>query len=483
MPFTCIIRCLVVTICCSSIGVPLSWSQLAALEPPVPGRMEISRADLDSSGFSTIGDRMRSLPIVSGPSLSSVDTGTSFTPGVSSVNLRGLGNHQGLVLLNRRRMVPYASPGFNGFQTVIDFSSIPKSAVESIEILKTGASGIHGENATSGVININLLRYFEGVEARFGMGDSVYAGGLELNFSTIGGFQAGRLNMVLTIDYRHRDPIYARHVPWTKTVDGRAIGGFDSRSSANISANVRGLDPAAYLIDPAGNPWDPGNQRFPSGRASLMNLPEAFAADALPGSGITPALEDFDGTNKLYNFQERTGLFPKEENLSLFSRLGFSLFDHLEAYLEASFFRQDMEVEAAPTPAFFRQDMGDSPQGTLVMPAGNPYNPFGVDLTDLRWRIVQAGNRINDMEVETPRILLGLEGNLPIGNWTFDTAGLYTESKVTNLNRNSVFDSSLQSALNGVIIDGELLYANPFGLSDERVIDYISGNKPHLRPI
>ena len=71
-------------------------------ETPAPV-IRLSTADFESTGFSTLGDAVRAMPIMNGTSLTSVDAGTSFTPGVSSFNLRGLGNNNTLVLINGRR--------------------------------------------------------------------------------------------------------------------------------------------------------------------------------------------------------------------------------------------------------------------------------------------------------------------------------------------------------------------------------------------
>ena len=93
------------------------------LETPSPV-LVISREELDATGFATVGDALRALPIVNGQSLTSTDAGTSFTPGVSSLNLRGLGNNNTLALINGRRAALYPSPGFNGFQSVFDYNSV-----------------------------------------------------------------------------------------------------------------------------------------------------------------------------------------------------------------------------------------------------------------------------------------------------------------------------------------------------------------------
>src|SRR4051812_27593211 len=83
----------------------------------------ISRNTLDMSGYTTVGEALRNLSFVSGSSLIPTGSNNSFTPGASTINLRGLGNNNVLVLLNGRRSAPLSTPGFNGLQTVFDLNS------------------------------------------------------------------------------------------------------------------------------------------------------------------------------------------------------------------------------------------------------------------------------------------------------------------------------------------------------------------------
>ncbi len=79
----------------------------------------------------------------------------------SSINLRGLGEGQTLMLVDGRRLANVSS-GFSPGQP--NLNGIPLSAVERIEILPTTASAIYGGSATGGVINIILRRGYEGGE-------------------------------------------------------------------------------------------------------------------------------------------------------------------------------------------------------------------------------------------------------------------------------------------------------------------------------
>lgn len=77
----------------------------------------------------------------------------------SSLDLRGLGANQTLVLVDGHRV---AGVAVAGTPQQPDISGIPLSAVERVEVLPSSASGIYGGNATGGVINVILKRNYSG---------------------------------------------------------------------------------------------------------------------------------------------------------------------------------------------------------------------------------------------------------------------------------------------------------------------------------
>jgi iron complex outermembrane recepter protein len=80
---------------------------------------------------------------------------------------------------------------------------------------------------------------------------------------------------------------------------------------------------------------------------------------------------------------------------------------------------------------------------------------------------------------DTPRLVAGLEGRIN-ENWSWEAAALYTKTQTSNTNAGTVFDDLLQDALNGVVIDGHLLHANPFGPNHPWLIDYMTAENPNV---
>ena len=126
----------------------------------------------------------------------------------SSVNLRGLGAAQTLILVNGRRaprvsanLGSQSNGGFN-FQQA-DINGIPLASIERIEVLPATASGIYGGGATGGVINIITRRDFRGGEVELQYGDTFDADFNEYRIDASYGFalENGRTNVLITGSY------------------------------------------------------------------------------------------------------------------------------------------------------------------------------------------------------------------------------------------------------------------------------------------
>ena len=102
------------------------------------------------------------------------------TDTVRPATLRGLGPDQSLVLVNSKRRHAAALVNVNGTvgrgSSAVDLNTIPMAAVQSVEVLRDGASAQYGSDAIAGVINVILRRASEGGNATvsYGQRDTEY---------------------------------------------------------------------------------------------------------------------------------------------------------------------------------------------------------------------------------------------------------------------------------------------------------------------
>jgi len=111
----------------SSLGVENAMNQLPQY---VPAQTQFSSTDVQPSAFNT--------------------------PGIATLNLRGIGSNRNLVLIDGRRAQPANA------QLVVDINSIPSAAIESVEVISGGASAVYGADAMGGVTNFILKKNFQG---------------------------------------------------------------------------------------------------------------------------------------------------------------------------------------------------------------------------------------------------------------------------------------------------------------------------------
>lgn len=146
--------------------VVVTGTHIHGIETPTTFVETYSRADIDSSGYLTTQDFVRSIPqnFKGGDNGASEDGFVGSTQGLSNIesasgiDLRGFGTSSTLVLLNGHRVAP-ADSG-----TAVDVSMIPLSAIDHIEVLTDGASAIYGSDAVGGVVNFSLRKDYSGAE-------------------------------------------------------------------------------------------------------------------------------------------------------------------------------------------------------------------------------------------------------------------------------------------------------------------------------
>ncbi|PQA89601.1 TonB-dependent receptor [Hyphococcus luteus] len=155
------------------------------------------REDILNSGQTTLSGFLRTIP----QNLSSEISGLT---GDRSIDLRGLGDENTLVLINGRRVSAGSLSGVGA----ADVSAIPSSMVERIEILPDGASAIYGADAVGGVVNIILRDDVRGAETDLLWGTSTQGGGTQYRASQSLGAGWGSGNAIVNYTFDKQKPVF-----------------------------------------------------------------------------------------------------------------------------------------------------------------------------------------------------------------------------------------------------------------------------------
>lgn len=345
-----------------------------------------ARSDIERSGAQTLGELLKFVPAVIGNSTSTAISNGG--DGTATVTLRGLPASNTLILVNGRRV---ANDGLAGES--VDLNSISPAAVERVEILKDGASAIYGSDAIAGVVNIIMKRDFHGVLAESHYGEAS-RGDLTTTTQTLQygtGFRDGGL--FFSASHYEQEPLFSRDRGVSRSADTRALGGSDQRSSATPDARVVLPDGRTLIADAAG--------------------------------GYRPATGE-----DLFDFQAFTSAVVPMRRSSLYANTSYDLNEQVTTLLELTYLRTSANATLAPTPVFTAFE-----QNPITIAADNPFNPFGVELTDVRRRLVEFPARQQRNEAEVARVSAIVEGLY--ADWHWDAGYSWSRNEasetVTNL--------------------------------------------------
>ena len=316
----------------------------------------LDQQTLSRAGTTSVADAIRS---VSADNAGSIPTGFQggFSAGGAAVSLRGLGVSSTLVLIDGLRSTnfPLNDDGHNAY---VDLNSIPFSIVDSVEVLKDGASSTYGAEAIGGVVNIKLKQQFTGlagaVEAGVAEGGygARYRGNLTAGF---GDYEATGWNVFVNGEYQRDGRISVQDVGFPfNTTDLSSIGLADqntadsSLTTATVNAVVRRTT-QSNLNDP----FTGGSAA--TGTYTTLNLNNCSGgtytvAGASGGTGCKH--------NNTYEFAQ---VQPFQERFSFTGRLSMRLSDDVEAYVLGSYSHSQVNIRATAPAIRQRQPYGAPP--------------------------------------------------------------------------------------------------------------------------
>ncbi len=355
----------------------------------------ISSPDMELSGAQTLGELLKFVPAVAGNAASTAISNGG--DGTATVTLRGLPSSNTLVLINGRRV---ANDGLAGES--VDLNSISPAAVERIEILKDGASAIYGSDAIAGVVNVIMKQDFHGflVETFYGEAE---AGDLRTQTQTLQ-YGTGLPNgsFFISGSFYDQQPIFSRDRDVSQNADSRPLGGTDQRSSATPSARIT----------------------LPDGNVVILD------------EGVYRPATDQD----LFNYQAyTTAVVPLERN-SIYSNFSYDFNERVTGLVEVSYLKTTADAELAPTPIFTAFE-----QIPLTVASSNIYNPFDVDIEDIRRRLLEFPSRLQQNEAKSRRFSVTIEGLYEKWNWEVNYNWSYSEA--TETSRSIVNADNLQRGL------------------------------------
>ncbi|MCD7097195.1 TonB-dependent receptor [Stenotrophomonas sp. MMGLT7] len=452
---------------------------------------------LDTQQIEAIGavsgdDLYRAIPQMGDVSFSGTNGGNSsnYARGdIASVNLRGLGVGNTLVLINGRRTVVHpTSQADDQLVPVLTYNAnaIPVDNLSRVEVLLDGAAAIYGTDAVAGVVNNVLRDDVDGgsISVQRGVGEGTDQRDFRINGLVGKNSKDLRGNVSLAFSYYQTTGLNSLDQDWTGSADrrpdfvGTGFEGYstlDNRSTTsswgNFTTGTRVTQDGSAITSAAG-----AFHVQPDSNA-------ACASDIADGLCIGTGAKATAGADRNLRSDAQTqwplSVRPDVHRLNLFLTSKYDLDNGITFFSELGLYRSESSSLQSPV-----NSISSLP---VTVPASNYWNPFGATylsdgtLNPNRLSGLNVGadgvpvtissyafERPTRIEVTNTQLrgLVGLRGQALGFDW--ESALLYSSAKVRD-EQDAVSMTLFQQAL----ADGSASAYNPFcgGCNDSEALD------------
>jgi len=427
--------------------IVVTGSLIRQSSTPSPTDVLDSKA-LQTRAIVNASELVRALPANAGSEAQVDSLNQVLTAGTAQFNLRNLGLGSTLVLINGRRQTLSALASTDG-STFVDINSrVPLISVQRVETVKDGGAATYGSDAVAGVINFITRRKVDRPE--FTGRINFIDGARQYDIEGIAGFELGGGDLVIAGSYYSSTRLATTERRFTQAKT------FGRPTWHSVSSYGQ---PGSFFL--------PSQKRF---------VPDPDCTNAaFPDSYRNSATDTFCR----FDFSGFYDIIPKEERAQGFASYNVALNDTTHLNLEGAYAYTNSKTTSSPSFPI----LSISP----VVPASNPYNPFGEDvLFRGRLRGSSYGPTITTNRYNTFRLAAALDGQLA-QVWTWSVASTFSQQTAL-YDKADTISSRFQNALRGlggpncnpatgVPGVGSCSYVNVFGSSQ---LNPASANSPEL---
>jgi outer membrane receptor protein involved in Fe transport len=346
-------------------------------------------------------------------------------------------------------------------------------------------------------VNIIMRKDFVGAEVTAFYGNSSSTDTAEQDYAFFGGAASGKARATVGLTYSARNALAARDRSFSKDADltdaykakdpakynyGLALGlNPDLRSSTGPYATVgvptsaqlaaNGLTTAAIRNPLTGTTATvlPGTGGVPQG---MLGSSSVFASvpfgSANPGrptaAQFVPRSFVQGPLSNLYNFQEFVWLVPKTTRQGVNATFDYDLTKTLVFHSELAYQRNESETHLAPPPISTAND------NSILVPASNYYNPFGIPLA-FTYRPIEVGPRIANILSKSSGWLGSLKGTA--GRFDYEFGCNYNTNDSRDTTTNALSESRVRAALARNTPDALNIFGGPNFKNDPATINSI----------
>jgi iron complex outermembrane receptor protein len=414
----------------------------------------VSAETLQQTGATRVEDMLNSLPQVFASQGSNIVNGSD---GTATINLRGLDAKRTLVLVNGLRLGP-GDPRSGGAS---DVNMIPADLIDSVDVLTGGASSVYGADAVAGVVNFKLNDHFEGVKL-------IANGGLYQHHNNNQDFVQDAIT-------NYNAETGNAFAPAPSHVTGGAdkeltflagINSPDGKGNATFYASYRNINSviqSKYAVSACSlnSGYATSTGKVGCGGSGTTNPARFFQIGTdgtqLNDNTLTPggALTPYSNAHA-FNYGPLNYFQRPDERWTTGAFIHYDFNEHASVYASTMFMDDRSVAQIAPSGAF---------QTVFNVPCTNPYLTAeevgawcggnsaltgaapGTTNLYIGRRLVEGGNRQDDLEHTDFRLTVGVKGMI-IDGWDYDASFQFSQVNLSDTYYNDVSKVKIQNALN-----------------------------------
>lgn len=426
--------------------IEVTGSRIKRADMETSSPIQITSAeDIKVSGFTRVEDMLNTLPQIEASSTAFQANGAS---GRAGVDMRGLGSHRTLVLINGRRMAPGG-----GSSGAADLNAIPSALVKRVEVMSGGGSSTYGADAVAGVVNFVMDNEFEGFKIDLGASgfqhnnDNEYVQDLmdkrgfeydegntgidgtsfNLDVTAGGSFADGKGHAVAYATYKRTNELRQA----ARDYSSCALNASGTSCGGSANAIIPNFDIYAVNAD--------GTTDYTRNMWSSLDSNSNFI--------------DSPASNR-YNYAPVNHFMRPDQKYTLGAFVNYEINEMFQPYMEVSYMNDQTKAQIAESGTFFNEE--------YILDLSNPLfndaqrqqlaDGLGIDPTTgqaaiyIGKRNVEGGPRVDSIQHNSYRIVLGSEGELS-DTWTYDASVQYSSTSNTSTYQNDFFAPRITTAL------------------------------------
>ena len=388
-------------------GSLINNAQIQTATPTVT----ITADEIRSQGFDDVEDVLQN-SVFSVGSVQGESHSGSFTQGAQTFRMFGLAPGFTLLLIDGKPVTNFGEL-YNGNSSFNNVSNIPVSMIDHIDIMPGGGSSIYGSSAIAGVVNIVTKSHLNGAEVDVRTGNYKEGGGANQRITFGFGHDFGKLNVLGSLEFDNRSPIWNFQRGMTRGVDSDPDGAYTPSPVAELETHGT----SSHLHSGVQGYLSPGD-----GCAAMGGL---FGGTTVETGNITSPKRTgtYCGSNDVNGYRT---LQSQKRNYDGLLKLRYDVNDNLRLYSDVM---MDYETKryASGSPDWSAEDF---PQGYIEDASTHEV----IDPTRYFAPEEMPGGYSGDLRMYTQNDLLaqmdiGANGQFGQSDWTWDAYYMHSSDR------------------------------------------------------